>query len=133
MSDCRIRSRSFSGRFPQSFVPRAGGVGAICPGVNAGGSADVFAGPFAFCVDTMLTPGTVIGAADPSAGPSTTDVFATANGALGSQQAAQLYVDFMNSAEEILKAFQTYYETAELQTVTDPNIILDLKAKLDAG
>jgi len=42
-------------------------------------------------------------------------------------------LDFMNSAQEILKAFQTYYETAELQTVTDPNIILDLKAKLDAG
>jgi type I restriction enzyme, R subunit len=39
----------------------------------------------------------------------------------------------MNSGEEILKAFRTYYETAELQTVTDPNIILDLKAKLDAG
>lgn len=42
-------------------------------------------------------------------------------------------LDFMNSAEDILKAFQTYYETAELETVTDPNIILDLKAKLDAA
>ena len=42
-------------------------------------------------------------------------------------------LDFMNSADEILKAFQTYYETAELQTVTDPNVILNLKAKLDAG
>ena len=42
-------------------------------------------------------------------------------------------LDFMNSAEEILRAFQTYYETAVLQTVTDPNIILNLKAKLDAG
>ena len=40
---------------------------------------------------------------------------------------------FMNSADDILRAFQTYYETAELQTVTDPNVILDLKAKLDAG
>ncbi len=42
-------------------------------------------------------------------------------------------LDFMNSAEEILRAFKTCYETAELQTVTDPDIVLDLKAKLDAG
>jgi type I restriction enzyme R subunit len=42
-------------------------------------------------------------------------------------------LDFINCAEEILAAFKTYYETAELETVTDPNIVLDLKAKLDAG
>ena len=42
-------------------------------------------------------------------------------------------LDFMNGAEEILKAFKTYYETAELEGVTNPNIVLDLKAKLDAG
>jgi type I restriction enzyme, R subunit len=42
-------------------------------------------------------------------------------------------LDFMNSAEEILRAFKTYYETAELETITNPNIVLDLKAKLDAG
>ena len=42
-------------------------------------------------------------------------------------------LDFMNSAEEILRAFKTYYETAELEAVTNPNIVLDLKAKLDAG
>ena len=42
-------------------------------------------------------------------------------------------LDFMNGAEEILAAFKTYYETAELQTVTDPNVVLDLKAKLDGG
>ena len=42
-------------------------------------------------------------------------------------------LDFMNGAEEILKAFKTYYETAELEAVTNPNIVLDLKAKLDAG
>ena len=36
-------------------------------------------------------------------------------------------LDFMNGAEEILRAFMTYYETAELQAVTDPNIVLDLK------
>ena len=42
-------------------------------------------------------------------------------------------LDFMNGAEEIVRAFKTYYETAELQAVTNPNIVLDLKAKLDAG
>jgi type I restriction enzyme R subunit len=42
-------------------------------------------------------------------------------------------LDFVNSSEEILKAFQTYYETAELENVTDPNIIYDMRAKLDAA
>jgi type I restriction enzyme R subunit len=42
-------------------------------------------------------------------------------------------LDFVNSSEEILTAFRTYYETAELEGVTDPNIVLDLKAKLDAS
>jgi len=41
-------------------------------------------------------------------------------------------LDFANSAEEILKAFKTYYETAELEAVTDPNIVFNLRAKLDA-
>ncbi len=40
-------------------------------------------------------------------------------------------LDFVNSSEEILKAFQTYYETASLADVTDPNLIFDLRAKLD--
>lgn len=38
----------------------------------------------------------------------------------------------MNDPEEILEAFKTYYETAELENVTDPNLVYDLKAKLDA-
>ncbi|SIR62219.1 type I restriction endonuclease [Bosea sp. TND4EK4] len=42
-------------------------------------------------------------------------------------------LDFVNSSEEILSAFSTYYDTAELEGVTDPNIVLDLKAKLDAS
>ncbi|KTS30471.1 Type I site-specific restriction-modification system, R (restriction) subunit and related helicase [Methylobacterium indicum] len=42
-------------------------------------------------------------------------------------------LDFVNSSEEILTAFRTYYDTAELESVTDPNIVLDLKAKLDAS
>ncbi|CAN7554241.1 type I restriction endonuclease subunit R [Neorhizobium tomejilense] len=42
-------------------------------------------------------------------------------------------LDFVNSSEEVLTAFRTYYDTAELDGVTDPNIVLDLKAKLDAS
>lgn len=41
-------------------------------------------------------------------------------------------LDFINEPDEILAAFKTYYETAELANVTDPNRIYDLKAKLDA-
>jgi len=41
-------------------------------------------------------------------------------------------LDFVNSADEVLKAFQTYYETAELENVTDPHLVYDLRAKLDA-
>ncbi|MFQ3595978.1 MAG: type I restriction endonuclease subunit R, partial [Sphingomonadaceae bacterium] len=42
-------------------------------------------------------------------------------------------LDFANSADEVLAAFRTYYETAQLEGVTDPNIIFDLRAKLDGG
>ncbi|MBX3480603.1 MAG: type I restriction endonuclease subunit R [Caulobacter sp.] len=42
-------------------------------------------------------------------------------------------LDFANSADDILAAFRTYYQTAELAGMTDPNLVLDLKAKLDAG
>jgi len=42
-------------------------------------------------------------------------------------------LDFVNSSEDILKAFRTYYETASLEDVTDPNIVFDLRAKLDAS
>jgi type I restriction enzyme R subunit len=41
-------------------------------------------------------------------------------------------LDFVNSSEDILKAFKTYYETAALEDVTDPNLVYSLKAKLDA-
>ncbi|MEY2341627.1 type I restriction endonuclease subunit R [Acidithiobacillus sp. IBUN Pt1247-S3] len=41
-------------------------------------------------------------------------------------------LDFVNEPEEVLKAFRTYYETAELEDVTDPNRIFDLRVKLDA-
>jgi type I restriction enzyme R subunit len=41
-------------------------------------------------------------------------------------------VDFANEPDDILTAFKAYYETAELAEATDPNLILVLKAKLDA-
>ncbi|UUO09025.1 type I restriction endonuclease [Blastopirellula sp. J2-11] len=41
-------------------------------------------------------------------------------------------LDFVNDPDEVLKAFKTYYATASLSDVTDPNIILNLRAKLDA-
>jgi type I restriction enzyme R subunit len=41
-------------------------------------------------------------------------------------------VDFVNEPNDILAAFKTYYATAELSEATDPNLILDLKTKLDA-
>lgn len=42
-------------------------------------------------------------------------------------------LDFQNDTDEILAAFRTYYETAELEATTDPNVVLDLRAKLDAA
>jgi type I restriction enzyme R subunit len=42
-------------------------------------------------------------------------------------------LDFVNEPAEILKAFKTYYETAELESVTDPHQVYDLRAKLDAA
>jgi type I restriction enzyme, R subunit len=41
-------------------------------------------------------------------------------------------LDFANSTDDILKAFRIYYDTAELEDVTDPNIVYNLRAKLDA-
>ncbi|KPF81417.1 type I restriction endonuclease subunit R [Novosphingobium sp. AAP93] len=42
-------------------------------------------------------------------------------------------LDFVNSSEEVLQAFRQYYETAEIEASTDPNMIFDLRAKLDAS
>ena len=41
-------------------------------------------------------------------------------------------LDFVNKPEDILASFKTYYATAELEGVTDPDVILDLRVKLDA-
>ena len=40
-------------------------------------------------------------------------------------------LDFVNKPEEILKSFQPYYRTAQLEDVTDPNIVHELQTKLD--
>ena len=40
-------------------------------------------------------------------------------------------LDFVNSGDDILKAFRTYYKKAELADVSDPNLIHDLQQKLD--
>ncbi|MBQ4827623.1 type I restriction endonuclease subunit R, partial [Leisingera sp. HS039] len=40
-------------------------------------------------------------------------------------------LDFSDSSAEVLQAFSQYYGKAELEAVTDPDLIFDLKAKLD--
>lgn len=42
-------------------------------------------------------------------------------------------LDFFNEPEEILEAFQPYYQTAELADVSNPNLIFDLYDKLCAS
>lgn len=41
-------------------------------------------------------------------------------------------LDFVNDSEQVLNAFKTYYTTAQLADATDPNIILNLRSKLDS-
>jgi type I restriction enzyme, R subunit len=48
-------------------------------------------------------------------------------------KATTYVLDFVNDAGDVLKAFKTYYETAELAATTDPNLIFDLRSKLDAA
>jgi type I restriction enzyme R subunit len=42
-------------------------------------------------------------------------------------------LDFQNDPEEVLLAFKAYYTTAELANVTDPNLVYNLRMKLDAA
>lgn len=42
-------------------------------------------------------------------------------------------VDFVNEAADILKSFKVYHTTAELSATTDPNLVFNLRAKLDAA
>jgi type I restriction enzyme R subunit len=41
-------------------------------------------------------------------------------------------LDFVNKREDILAAFQPYYEQTQLSDVTDPNKLYDLKTKIDS-
>lgn len=41
-------------------------------------------------------------------------------------------LDFVNDPEEILAAFQPYYRDAKMTATSDPNVVHDLKDKLDA-
>ena len=42
-------------------------------------------------------------------------------------------LDFVNKTDDILAAFKTYHTTAELSATTDPNLVFNLRAKLDAA
>ena len=42
-------------------------------------------------------------------------------------------LDFVNDTEEVLAAFKAYHTTAELSATTDPNLVFDLRSKLDAA
>ncbi len=42
-------------------------------------------------------------------------------------------LDFVNDAADVLAAFKTYHTTAELSAITDPNLVFNLRAKLDAA
>ena len=42
-------------------------------------------------------------------------------------------LDFSNQPAEVLEAFKTYYATATLSATTDPNLVYDLRAKLDTA
>lgn len=98
----------------------------LTPSVAVLAVVTMLAGPLAFSIDTMLTPQTVITAADPSAGPSTTDVVATAQKALGSSAATQLYVNFMDDApnlddgqREILNYVQAHAPKTRVQLAVE--------------
>lgn len=40
-------------------------------------------------------------------------------------------LDFVNDTKEILESFQPYYEQTTVEEVTDPNLVYDIKTKLD--
>ena len=42
-------------------------------------------------------------------------------------------LDFVNDPEEVLASFKAYHTTAELLATTDPNLVFNLRAKLDAA
>ncbi|EGK11764.1 type I restriction endonuclease subunit R [Psychrobacter sanguinis] len=51
----------------------------------------------------------------------------------GKKETGTFVLDFFNDPEDILAAFQPYYETAELADVTDPDKVFDLFEKIRAS
>ncbi len=51
----------------------------------------------------------------------------------GKAETGTFILDFFNDPDDILKAFQPYYQTAELADVSDPDLIFDLNDKLRAA
>ncbi|GAB1352322.1 MAG TPA: DEAD/DEAH box helicase family protein [Candidatus Rifleibacterium sp.] len=51
----------------------------------------------------------------------------------GKAESGTFVLDFFNDPEDILAAFQPYYQTAELADVSDPDLIFDLFEKLRAA
>lgn len=51
----------------------------------------------------------------------------------GKADSGTFIIDFFNEPEDVLNAFQPYYQTAELDDVSDPNLIFDLSDKLRAA
>jgi type I restriction enzyme R subunit len=42
-------------------------------------------------------------------------------------------LDFVNDTAEVLAAFKAYHTTVELSATTDPNLVFNLRAKLDSA
>jgi len=51
----------------------------------------------------------------------------------GKAESGTFVLDFFNEPDDILAAFQPYYQTAELADVSDPDLIFDLSEKLRAA
>ena len=51
----------------------------------------------------------------------------------GKAESGTFVLDFVNSPEDILEAFQPYYQTAELADVSNPDLIFELDDKLRAS
>lgn len=51
----------------------------------------------------------------------------------GKAETGTYVLDFVNEPDDILTAFQPYYQTAELADVSDPDLIFDLQDKLKAA
>jgi type I restriction enzyme R subunit len=49
------------------------------------------------------------------------------------QKTDTFVLDFRNDPSEVLEAFKAYYSVAELENVTDPNLVFDLRTKLDGA